>query len=141
MGVEKIIEEIESMNPYKDSGNRDSYNDYNQGWSDACDVLGERIKEHLGGKDAYRPITEELLADSGFKKHFAYYKVYGGGFKKISVEPNDGDMWYVFIQNINYPSHIDEIVCARNDLRYFGELRQLYLGLTGEELELKRDAV
>ena len=45
--IDKTIERIEDMNPYKESGNRDSYSEYNEGWSDACDVLGQAIKELL----------------------------------------------------------------------------------------------
>lgn len=45
--IEKIIEKVESLHPYKESGNRDSYSEYNEGWSDACDVLGNMILEFL----------------------------------------------------------------------------------------------
>ncbi len=42
--VTKIIEEIEDLHPYKQSGDRDSYSDYSQGWADACDVILSRLK-------------------------------------------------------------------------------------------------
>ena len=45
--IEKIITEVEDIHPYKERGNPESYNDYNQGWADACDILGERIKDEL----------------------------------------------------------------------------------------------
>jgi hypothetical protein len=45
LSVEKIIEQVEDMHPYKESGNRDSFSEYNEGWSDACDILGNRILE------------------------------------------------------------------------------------------------
>ena len=48
--IEKVISEVENMHPYKQSGNRDSYSDYNQVWSAACDILGEKIKELLNQK-------------------------------------------------------------------------------------------
>ena len=43
--IEQIIEATANQHPYKEKGNRDSYSSYNQGWSDACDILGERVKE------------------------------------------------------------------------------------------------
>lgn len=45
--ITAIIEEIEELHPYKQPGNRDSYSEYNQGWSVCCDVLGDRIIEAL----------------------------------------------------------------------------------------------
>ena len=40
-----IIMEIEDIHPYKKSGNRDSYSKYNEGWSDACDIIRNRINQ------------------------------------------------------------------------------------------------
>ena len=48
--LDKVIGEVEDMHPYKQAGNRDSYSEYNEGWSDACDILGQRIKELLTNK-------------------------------------------------------------------------------------------
>ena len=45
--IEQIISEVEDMHPYKESGNRESYSQYNEGWADACDILGNRILEVL----------------------------------------------------------------------------------------------
>ena len=45
--ITEVIEEVEDMHPYKQLGNRDSYSEYNEGWSDACDILGQAIKELL----------------------------------------------------------------------------------------------
>lgn len=45
--IDKIIEEVTAEHPYKERGNRDSYSQYNEGWSDACDILGERIRQAL----------------------------------------------------------------------------------------------
>ena len=49
--LDKIIEEVSDLHPYKEIGNRNSYSEYNEGWSDACDILGERIKELLNEKN------------------------------------------------------------------------------------------
>lgn len=49
MKISNIIKEIASAHPYKEKGNPNSYTDYNQGWSDACDILGERIKDEIEG--------------------------------------------------------------------------------------------
>ena len=48
--IEKVISEVEDMRPYKEAGNRDSYSEYNEGWSDACDVLGQAILSKLKGE-------------------------------------------------------------------------------------------
>lgn len=45
MELDKIIEEVESLHPYKISGKPDTYSQYNEGFSDACDILGERVKK------------------------------------------------------------------------------------------------
>ena len=45
--IDKIIEEVTAEHPYKERGNKDSYSQYNEGWSDACDILGEKIKQAL----------------------------------------------------------------------------------------------
>lgn len=42
--ITNIIEEVEDMRPYKQLGNRDSYSEYNEGWSDACDVILSKLK-------------------------------------------------------------------------------------------------
>jgi hypothetical protein len=43
MTLEEKIKEISNINPYKEPGNRGSYDKYNEGWSDACDTLGDEI--------------------------------------------------------------------------------------------------
>ena len=40
-----IVRKISNMNPYKEEGNRESYSSYNEGWSDACDVILSEIIE------------------------------------------------------------------------------------------------
>lgn len=42
--VNQAIELTEKEHPYKEAGNRNSYSEYNEGWSDCCDILGDRIK-------------------------------------------------------------------------------------------------
>jgi len=42
--IDKLISKTEDEHPYKEAGNRDSYSEYNEGWTDACDILGERFK-------------------------------------------------------------------------------------------------
>jgi len=46
--IEKIISVTEDEHPYKEAGNPDSYSSYNEGWTDACDILGERILTIFG---------------------------------------------------------------------------------------------
>ena len=58
--VKEVLSEVEDMHPYKQSGNRESYGEYNMGWSDACDVLGNKILDLCEG--------EEQPTDEGKKK-------------------------------------------------------------------------
>jgi hypothetical protein len=41
------INELIEKYPYKQPGNRDSYSDYNQGWSDACELIKQEILNNL----------------------------------------------------------------------------------------------
>lgn len=56
--IEEIISTVEDMHPYKEAGYPRSYGEYNEGWSDACDILGERIKSVYP-----HPITEERIEE------------------------------------------------------------------------------
>lgn len=57
--VDKIISNTEDEHPYKEAGNVDSYSEYNEGWTDACDVLGNRIKAALStGSQSIHTISE-----------------------------------------------------------------------------------
>lgn len=42
--LNRIIAEVEEEHPYKQSGNRDSYSSYNEGWSDALGTLQGKIE-------------------------------------------------------------------------------------------------
>lgn len=42
-----IINEVESMNPYKVSGRHETFCQYNEGWTSACDVIESRVKALL----------------------------------------------------------------------------------------------
>ncbi len=42
--ITEVIGEVEDMHPYKQWGDRDSYSQYNEGWSDACDVILSKLK-------------------------------------------------------------------------------------------------
>lgn len=43
--IEQAIEDTAKENPYRVRGDHSTYTQYNEGWSDACDILGGRIKE------------------------------------------------------------------------------------------------
>ena len=47
--LDKIINEVTDRHPYKQSGNPDSYGQYNEGWSDACDILGQELSAYALG--------------------------------------------------------------------------------------------
>ena len=53
------IFEIAKMHPYKESGNPDSYTDFNQGWSMAIDKVIEEMA-HLGQPPHWTPIGQGL---------------------------------------------------------------------------------
>lgn len=43
--IKKVISDAEDQYPYKQSGNRDSYSQYNEGWSDACGVIESQLED------------------------------------------------------------------------------------------------
>lgn len=48
--AEKLNHKLNSVSekhPYKERGNRDSYSQYNEGWSDACDVMQQEISNFI----------------------------------------------------------------------------------------------
>jgi hypothetical protein len=40
-----IIDKVANQNPYKVKGKPETYNDYNQGWEDACGVIESEINK------------------------------------------------------------------------------------------------
>lgn len=49
--INRIIEKVTEKYPYKKLGDPSSYSNYNQGWEDACDELGNKIREYLKQKN------------------------------------------------------------------------------------------
>lgn len=47
MKFSEIIQKMKDSHPFKKIGDRTSYSEYNEGWSDACDILGEEITKKL----------------------------------------------------------------------------------------------
>jgi hypothetical protein len=43
----QIIIEVSDQHPYKKAGDRETYSSYNEGWSDACDVIEQRLIEEI----------------------------------------------------------------------------------------------
>lgn len=41
--LNKELEDLEKIHPYKVIGNPDTYSSYNEGWSDALDAVNSRI--------------------------------------------------------------------------------------------------
>ena len=56
--IKKVCSEVADERPYKQAGNADSYSSYNEGWSDACDILEQRLIEQLLTTEAETPPTE-----------------------------------------------------------------------------------
>ena len=40
---DNVVTEVENRHPYKVKGNYETYGPYNEGWSDACDILGQKL--------------------------------------------------------------------------------------------------
>lgn len=64
-----LIDEASEMHPYKVVGDSDTYSNYNQGWSDACDWLYANIE----GVPSVKPTSEDIKE--------AYLKGYDYGVK------------------------------------------------------------
>lgn len=45
--IDKIYNQVSELHPYKEPGNRDSYSEYNEGWSDACEEIRIRLIKEL----------------------------------------------------------------------------------------------
>lgn len=41
--IKEIANEVSKSHPYQVEGKPDTYNDYNQGWQDACDVMETKL--------------------------------------------------------------------------------------------------
>ena len=66
MNLDQIINQVANQHPYKKIDDRSSYSPYNEGWSDACDILGERIKKHLKSFECehiYRLATKKEIKE------------------------------------------------------------------------------
>jgi len=44
--IMSVIDEVSELHPYKKPGDRLSYSEYNEGWTDACDALKDRLTPH-----------------------------------------------------------------------------------------------
>ena len=45
--IERIIAEVEALHPYENPPYRNRYGSYNQGWTDACDLIEEQLLKEL----------------------------------------------------------------------------------------------
>jgi hypothetical protein len=45
--ITQIIKDVSDQHPYKKVGDPDSYSEYNEGWSDVCDVIEQRLIEEI----------------------------------------------------------------------------------------------
>lgn len=59
MNIDKIIDEVIAQHPYKVKGKPETYNQYNEGWSDACDLLGQKIKKAMEKLELEKEFTED----------------------------------------------------------------------------------
>ena len=49
--INMIIDITEDLHPYKERGNVESYSSYNEGWSDACDIILSSINIFIDSLD------------------------------------------------------------------------------------------
>lgn len=95
-------------------------------------VIGVNAKVEFAS--AYEPITltPEILEKCGFDDFKS--NVYGND-EYIELDL-DGDIYNVFIKQINIDETIDSIL-MHNQIKYLHQLQNLYFALTGEELTFK----
>jgi len=71
---EKIIEicnEVADERPYKQKGNPDSYNSYNEGWTDACDVIEQSLIEQLTHPEPPQSGVVDIYEERAHHSHTA----------------------------------------------------------------------
>ena len=71
--LEKILDKIEAEHAYKVSGDRDTYSQYNEGWSDAIDRM-RGVLENLG--DGWIPVEERMPTQEECKDNL-FWITYG----------------------------------------------------------------
>ncbi len=100
--VNKIIEEVTEIHPYKKAGNPESYSSYNEGWTDACDALGERLRLYFEKthSEAAGRIAFELPENAvewlrkgqrGISSNTIFGAISGLALDKIKHPPSDPD--------------------------------------------------
>lgn len=58
--LKQMIAEVEAQHPYVDALGRKSYNTYNEGWSDACDALENKLDNFSPWHSLIKPIDSAL---------------------------------------------------------------------------------
>lgn len=71
--IAEVINEVENQYPYKKPGDRYSYSQYKEGWSDAC----QEIRDQLKALDNSSP---EVSREQEFKKWFTYFVMHHGDY-------------------------------------------------------------
>lgn len=63
--IKEIIKKVSDQHPYSVHGKPETYDQYNQGWEDACAVVEEQLtKEIIASKDRFvESITSRILDD------------------------------------------------------------------------------
>ena len=97
------------MNPYKEEGNRESYSRYNEGWSDACDVILAEIEE-MGQVESKRPNIQDYK-----KRATGWYKDNGDDYD------NDLQNYIDFLEEENYKLIEDSFVPTEQPTRELSE--------------------
>lgn len=64
--IKSLIEKVEAMHPYKVKGNYDTYNSYNEGWSDACNTVLSEIEKQLAPKKTSFEAFKFFMPMNGF---------------------------------------------------------------------------
>lgn len=74
MRIDKIIEKTEAIYPYKVRGRRDTYDRYNEGWSDACDIIRTQISKQLKLEASEKTITIKAQVQMCKRTRWQIYK-------------------------------------------------------------------
>ena len=73
--LKEKIREVEEQHPYKKVGDANSYSQYNEGWTDACDILEQAVESYLANQkpvfhahDLQQEYSPNLICASTYKE-------------------------------------------------------------------------
>jgi predicted regulator of amino acid metabolism with ACT domain len=125
--ITQIIKEVADQYPYKKIGDRDSYLPYNEGWSDACDVIEQRLIEEqtLNKQRMIQETQKPQLNISDVSKRFDKVHVvieaksedYHGTYNEIVqifANREDADKKVIELSGNNYKGNVEYFIDTWN---------------------------